>query len=80
MFQTPDRVTQCIEAALQDLQVCDSLKKLHLRSKRMCGMQAIAVFSLFLQPGAVHNIVWYENPKMTIPEVYHVQVFWSKVD
>lgn len=50
MFQTPQRVTRCIEAALQDL-----------------------------QPNAVHNIVWYENPKMTIPEVYHVQVFWSKV-
>lgn len=51
MFQTPDRVTKCIEAALQEL-----------------------------QSGAVHNIVWYENPKMTIPEVYHVQVFWSRVE
>ena len=20
---------------------------------------------------------WYENPKMTIPEIYHVQVFWT---
>ena len=20
--------------------------------------------------------VWYENPKMTIPDMYHVQVFW----
>lgn len=23
--------------------------------------------------------VWYENPKMTIPGVYHVQVFWHVV-
>ena len=24
--------------------------------------------------------VWYENPKMTIPEIYHLQVFWRKID
>jgi len=22
---------------------------------------------------------WYENPKMTIPDIYHVQVFWAVV-
>ena len=22
------------------------------------------------------NFVWYENPKMTINDIYHVQVFW----
>ena len=22
------------------------------------------------------EFVWYENPKMSVPEVYHVQVFW----
>ena len=22
--------------------------------------------------------VWYENPKMTIEDVYHIQVFWIK--
>lgn len=22
------------------------------------------------------DFAWYENPKMTIPEIYHVQVFW----
>lgn len=22
------------------------------------------------------EFVWYLNPKMTIPDVYHVQVFW----
>lgn len=31
----------------------------------------------------VHNdnfeFVWYENPKMNIPDVFHVQVFWKKV-
>mmetsp|Transcript_16029 Transcript_16029/g.34792 ORF Transcript_16029/g.34792 Transcript_16029/m.34792 type:complete len:119 (-) Transcript_16029:1975-2331(-) len=26
------------------------------------------------------DFVWYENPKMTIPEVYHVQVFWRTRD
>ena len=29
-----------------------------------------------------HNsfeFVWYENPKMSIPEVYHVQVFWRLI-
>ena len=24
------------------------------------------------------NFVWYENPKMTITDIYHVQVFWIK--
>ena len=23
--------------------------------------------------------VWYENPKVTIPEFYHIQVFWKKL-
>tara|TARA_B110000977_G_C11082482_1_gene493370 strand:+ start:3861 stop:4352 length:492 start_codon:yes stop_codon:yes gene_type:complete len=23
--------------------------------------------------------VWYENPKMTIPEIYHLQVFWREI-
>ena len=22
------------------------------------------------------NFVWYENPKMNVPEIYHLQVFW----
>eukprot|EP01125_Pyxidicula_operculata_P020115 TRINITY_DN7366_c0_g1_i5.p1 TRINITY_DN7366_c0_g1~~TRINITY_DN7366_c0_g1_i5.p1 ORF type:complete len:171 (+),score=7.68 TRINITY_DN7366_c0_g1_i5:145-657(+) len=22
------------------------------------------------------DFIWYENPKMTVPTVYHVQVFW----
>ena len=22
------------------------------------------------------EFVWYENPKMSVPEIYHVQVFW----
>jgi len=25
------------------------------------------------------DFVWYENPKMTIPEIFHVQVFWTVV-
>tara|TARA_R110002050_G_scaffold124945_1_gene244317 strand:- start:12 stop:185 length:174 start_codon:yes stop_codon:yes gene_type:complete len=25
------------------------------------------------------EFVWYENPKMTINKVYHVQVFWRKL-
>jgi hypothetical protein len=25
------------------------------------------------------EFVWYENPKMTVPEIYHVQVFWHEV-
>jgi hypothetical protein len=24
------------------------------------------------------DFVWYENPKMSVPEIYHVQVFWIK--
>ena len=24
------------------------------------------------------SFVWYENPKMSIPDIYHVQVFWIK--
>jgi len=24
------------------------------------------------------KFVWYENPKMSIPEIYHIQVFWIK--
>ena len=26
--------------------------------------------------GTHFDYVWYENPKMTIPDIYHVQVFW----
>ena len=25
------------------------------------------------------EFIWYENPKMTIPEIYHLQVFWRKI-
>lgn len=25
-----------------------------------------------------YQFVWYENPKMTVPDVYHVQVFWRR--
>jgi hypothetical protein len=24
-----------------------------------------------------YDFAWYENPKMTVPDVYHVQVFWT---
>ena len=26
------------------------------------------------------EFVWYENPKMTVPGIYHVQVFWHEVE
>eukprot|EP00600_Ochromonadales_sp_CCMP1393_P010009 CAMPEP_0174955210 /NCGR_PEP_ID=MMETSP0004_2-20121128/858_1 /TAXON_ID=420556 /ORGANISM="Ochromonas sp., Strain CCMP1393" /LENGTH=158 /DNA_ID=CAMNT_0016203119 /DNA_START=1076 /DNA_END=1549 /DNA_ORIENTATION=- len=26
--------------------------------------------------GVRFDFAWYENPKMTVPEFYHVQVFW----
>ena len=26
------------------------------------------------------DFCWYENPKMTIPEIFHVQVFWVYLD
>jgi hypothetical protein len=26
-----------------------------------------------------YQYAWYENPNMTIPGVYHVQVFWSEI-
>lgn len=26
------------------------------------------------------EFVWYENPKMSVPEIYHVQVFWHLVN
>ena len=25
------------------------------------------------------EFVWYENPKMNIPDIYHVQVFWKLI-
>ena len=25
------------------------------------------------------QFVWYENPKMNIPGIYHVQVFWVEI-
>eukprot|EP00602_Paraphysomonas_sp_CaronLab_P001375 CAMPEP_0185027626 /NCGR_PEP_ID=MMETSP1103-20130426/12885_1 /TAXON_ID=36769 /ORGANISM="Paraphysomonas bandaiensis, Strain Caron Lab Isolate" /LENGTH=189 /DNA_ID=CAMNT_0027561719 /DNA_START=295 /DNA_END=864 /DNA_ORIENTATION=+ len=25
------------------------------------------------------DFAWYENPKMTVPEIYHVQVFWNDI-
>jgi hypothetical protein len=27
--------------------------------------------------GAPFQFVWYKNPKPTIPEFYHIQVFWT---
>jgi hypothetical protein len=34
-------------------------------------------------PGNAHPLLRglgrYENPKMTVPDLYHVQVFWHKV-
>mmetsp|Transcript_29726 Transcript_29726/g.60758 ORF Transcript_29726/g.60758 Transcript_29726/m.60758 type:complete len:203 (-) Transcript_29726:176-784(-) len=29
--------------------------------------------------GDLFEFVWYENPKMTIPGVFHVQVFWHRL-
>jgi hypothetical protein len=29
-----------------------------------------------LGKSADFDFIWYENPKMTIPGIYHVQVFW----
>jgi hypothetical protein len=29
-----------------------------------------------LTAGDHFDFAWYENPKMTVPLVYHVQVFW----
>ncbi len=26
------------------------------------------------------KFVWYENPKMSIDDIYHIQVFWTKLD
>ena len=26
------------------------------------------------------HFVWYENPKPSIPDIYHVQVFWIKIN
>jgi len=26
------------------------------------------------------KFVWYENPKMSIDDIYHIQVFWIKLD
>ena len=25
------------------------------------------------------EFIWYENPKMSVPEIYHVQVFWHLI-
>jgi len=25
------------------------------------------------------EFVWYENPKMNIPDIYHIQVFWKEL-
>ena len=34
--------------------------------------------NLFAPPAAPvdFDFVWYENPKMSVPDFYHVQVFW----
>jgi hypothetical protein len=28
---------------------------------------------------AEFDFAWYENPKMSVPDFYHVQVFWTKL-
>ena len=35
-----------------------------------------AIYNIILTDN--FNFVWYENPKMSIPDIYHVQVFWIK--
>ena len=46
-----------------------------------CSTDAItADISRFLQQhlqDAVFDFAWYVNPKMTVPEFFHVQVFWT---
>eukprot|EP01063_Lacrimia_lanifica_P015198 TRINITY_DN22011_c0_g1_i1.p2 TRINITY_DN22011_c0_g1~~TRINITY_DN22011_c0_g1_i1.p2 ORF type:complete len:251 (+),score=73.65 TRINITY_DN22011_c0_g1_i1:46-798(+) len=29
-----------------------------------------------LPPAAAFDYIWYRNPKMTVPDLFHVQVFW----
>jgi len=36
----------------------------------------IRIALLELIPDGAFNFAWYLNPKMTIPEFFHVQVFW----
>jgi len=31
----------------------------------------------FVGPNVLFNFAWYKNPKMSIPEFFHVQVFWT---
>ena len=34
----------------------------------------------YLFPSSTLQFIWYENPKMNIPEVYHVQVFLTDIN
>ena len=36
-----------------------------------------AIYNIILTDN--FNFVWYENPKMSSPDIYHVQVFWIKL-
>lgn len=33
----------------------------------------------WLGPSASAEFVWYENPKMSVPDIWHVQVFWRRL-
>ena len=35
--------------------------------------------SVMMKERDAYDFAWYENPKMTIPDIYHVQVFWTKL-
>ena len=32
-----------------------------------------------LTNGDNFDFAWYENPKMTVPAIYHLQVFWKEI-
>jgi hypothetical protein len=38
-----------------------------------------ASIELLIGSHNAYEFAFYENPKMTIPEIYHVQVFWRKL-
>jgi hypothetical protein len=49
------------------------------RSEDEINNDIFIAISNHLQGNNEFNFAWYINPKMTVPEFFHVQVFWTQL-
>lgn len=71
----------CEELSDQQISNGKALSPLHFIAYRILLITFVDIHDgLKLRLGHTNfEFVWYLNPKMTIPDVFHVQVFWHLV-